>query len=229
MAATDHTRPIPLSADAIVQAALEIADAQGLDAVTMRAVGARLGAAAMSLYRHVPNKDALLELMADKVLAELPDPDPTGDWRAELHAFFLAFHDLLLEHPAVAYVMIEMALAGPELSMRGENVLACMLGAGFDEPAAAQMISAFTWHTVGGSLYAIARRNPAHEDRDLRLKNLPPEQFPSVHRVMPYLADDASREGFADALWHLIRGYEPVESAGADSIGSSPRGRTPTP
>jgi TetR/AcrR family tetracycline transcriptional repressor len=210
MAATDQTRAVPLSADAIVQAALEIADADGLDAVTMRAVGARLGAAAMSLYRHIPNKDALLELMADKVLAGLPDPDPGGDWRQELHTFFLAFHDLLLEHPAVAHVMIEMALAGPELSMRGENVLACMLGAGFDEPTAAQMISAFTWHTVGGSLYAIARRNPAHEDRDVRLRNLPADQFPSVHRVTPYLATDDSREGFADALWHLIRGYDPT-------------------
>jgi AcrR family transcriptional regulator len=209
MAATDQTRAIPLSAATIVDAALEIADADGLDAVTMRAVGSRLGAAAMSLYRHVPNKDALLELMADKVLAELPDPDPAGDWRTELHAFFLAFHDLLLEHPAVAHVMIEMALAGPELSMRGENVLACMLGAGFDEPTSAQMISALTWHTVGGSLYAIARRNPAHEDRDVRLTNLPAAQFPSVHRVAPYLATDDSREGFADALRHLIHGYEP--------------------
>jgi TetR/AcrR family tetracycline transcriptional repressor len=208
MAATDQTRPVPLSAATIVGAALEIADEQGLEAVTMRAVGARLGAAAMSLYRHVPNKDALLELMADKVLAELPYPDPAGDWRQEIHRFYLVWRDLLLEHPAVAHVMIEMALAGPELSLRGENLLACMLGAGFDEATSAQMISAFTWHTVGGSLYAIARRNPAHEDRDVRVGNLPADQFPSVSRVAPYLANDASREAFADALWHLIRGYE---------------------
>ena len=209
MAATEQTRPVPLSAATIVAAAREIADEKGLEAVTMRAVGARLGAAAMSLYRHVPNKDALLELMADRVLAELPYPQPAGDWHTEIHAFYMRFHDLLLEHPAVAHVMIEMALAGPELSLRGENLLTCILGAGFDEPTAAQMISAFTWHTVGGSLYAIARRNPAHEDRDVRLRSLPAEQFPSVARVAPYLADDASREAFADALWHLIRGYEP--------------------
>jgi AcrR family transcriptional regulator len=208
MSATDQTRP--LSAETIVEAALEIADADGLDAVTMRRVGAKLGAAAMSLYRHVPNKDALLELMADHVLAQLPSPDSAGEWREQIHSFFLAFHDLLLEHPAVAHVMIEMALAGPELSMRGEQVLSCLLGAGFDEPTSAQMITAFTWHTVGGSMYAIARRNPEHEDRDVRIRTLPPDQFPSVYRVAPYLADDASREQFADALWHLIRGYEPA-------------------
>jgi AcrR family transcriptional regulator len=163
----------------------------------------------MSLYRHVPNKDALLELMADHVLAKLPYPDPAGEWREEMHSFFLAFHDLLLEHPAVAQVMIEMALAGPELSMRGESVLACLLGGGLDEATAAQAITAFTWHTVGGALYAIARRNPRHEDRGMRLQNLPPDQFPSVHRVVPYLASDASREHFSGALSHLIRGYEP--------------------
>src|ERR1700722_18966156 len=100
MAATDQNRAVPLSSVLIVDAALEIADEQGLEAVTMRAVGARLGAAAMSLYRHVPNKDALLELMADKVLAELPYPDPAGDWRQEIHTFYLVWRDLLLEHPA---------------------------------------------------------------------------------------------------------------------------------
>jgi AcrR family transcriptional regulator len=208
MSTIDQSRP--LSAEIIVAAALRIADAEGLQAVTMRKVGASLGAAAMSLYRHVPNKDALLELMADQVLAELPYPNPEGKWQDEIHAFFLAFHDLLLEHPAVAHVMIEMAIAGPELSLRGEQVLACLLGGGLDEATAAQAITAFTWHTVGGSMYAIARLNPQHEDRGVRLQSLPAEQFPSVHRVAPYLARDASRDHFAGALWHLIRGYEPV-------------------
>ncbi|HWF54257.1 MAG TPA: TetR family transcriptional regulator [Solirubrobacteraceae bacterium] len=207
MSTADQARP--LSAATIVEAALELADADGLQAVTMRAVGARLGAAAMSLYRHVPNKDALLEQMADHVLAKLPYPDPEQPWQGEIHAFFLAFHDLLLEHPAVAQVMVEMALAGPELSLRGEQVLACLLGGGLDEPTAAQAITALTWHTVGGSLYAIARRNPQHEDRTIRLDALPAAQFPAVHRVAPYLADDASRSHFEGALWHLIRGYEP--------------------
>lgn len=203
------SQPRSLSAEAIVRAALAIADAEGLEAVTMRRVGAELGAAAMSLYRHVPGKDALLELMADSVLAELPRPDPDGDWQVELHEFFTAFRDLLLEHPAVAHVMVEMALAGPELSLRGERVLRCLLGGGLDEAAAAQAITALTWHAVGGALYAIARQNPEHEDRQLRLRTLPADQFQAVHRVAPYLEGDASRAHFQAALWHLIRGYEP--------------------
>jgi TetR/AcrR family transcriptional regulator, tetracycline repressor protein len=207
MAAPDNTAP--LSAERIVAAALEIASEQGVEAVSMRRVGSRLGAAPMSLYRHVPSKDALLELMADHVLARLPYPDPSGDWRSEIHAFFLAFHDLLLEYPAVAHVMVEMALAGPELAMRGELVLSSLLAGGLDEPAAAQAITALTWQTVGGSLYAIARRNPEHEDRGWRLQSLPADRFPAVHRVAPYLAADAGREHFEATLWHLIHGFEP--------------------
>jgi AcrR family transcriptional regulator len=207
MSAVKQTRP--LTVESIVEAALTIADAEGIEAVTMRRVGAQVGAAAMSLYRHVPNKDALLELMADHALALLPFPDPAGEWRGELHSFFLALRDVLLEHPAVAHVMVEMAIAGPEISLRGEQVLECLLEAGLDEQAAAQAITAFTWHAVGGALYAIARRNPEHEDRAMRLQLLPRERFPAVHRVAPFLARDASREHFEAALWHLIRGYEP--------------------
>jgi len=199
-----------LSVERIIDAALTIADRDGIEAVTMRAVGTSLGTAAMSLYRHVPSKDALLELMADRVLAELPHPDPAGDWREQIHGFFLAFHDLLLLHPAVARTMVEMTLAGPELSVRGENVLTCLLAGGLDEATAAQAITALTWQTVGGALYALARLNPAHEDRSIRLRTLPKEQFPSVYRVAPFLEEDASRDHFSGALRHLIHGYEPA-------------------
>ncbi len=200
----------PLSAERIVGAALEIASEQGIDAVSMRRVSSRLGASPMSLYRHVDSKDALLELMADHVLARLPYPDPAADWRDEIHGFFLALHDLLLEYPAVAHVMVEMALAGPELAVRGELVLASLLQGGLDEPSAAQAITALLWHTVGGSLYAIARSNPEHEDRGVRLDSLPADQFPSVRRVAPYLAEDAGREHFEATLRHLIQGFEPT-------------------
>jgi AcrR family transcriptional regulator len=217
VAAADPVRP--LSAQVIIETALRIADAEGVQRLTMRRLGAELGTGAMSLYRHVPNKDALLELVADSVMAGLPHPDPSGEWREQLHDFFLAFWDLLVAHPGVAQVMVEMALAGPELSERGERVLACLLAGGLDEAAAAQAITALTWHTVGGALYALARRNPEHEDRSLRLERLPAEEFPAVHRVAAYLAQDAGREHFSAALWHLLRGYEPADAgAGAPSV-----------
>lgn len=58
---------------------------------------------------------------------------------------------------------------------------------------------------VGGALNAIARRNPAHEDRGSRLDALPADRFPSVRQVAPHLAADYSREHFSATLQHLIR------------------------
>jgi AcrR family transcriptional regulator len=205
MSATDQTRP--LSADAIVEAALKVADADGIEAVTMRRVAGRLGVAAMSLYRHVPNKDALLELMADSVLAELPHPDPAGRWQDEMLHFWLAFHDLLLEHPAVAFVMLDVPVAGSELAVRGEAVLATLMHGGLDDASAAEALTSLTWYTVGGALYAIGRGNPKHVNLGTRLAQLPPHDFPSVRRAAPYLAADTSRENFISGLSHLIRGY----------------------
>lgn len=62
-----------------------IADADGLDAVTFRAVAARLGTGVMSLYNYVPDKQALVYDMAELVSGELELPEPSGDWRADLH------------------------------------------------------------------------------------------------------------------------------------------------
>jgi AcrR family transcriptional regulator len=175
----------------------------------MRRIGARLGVAAMALYRHIPNKDALLELMADHVLAELPHPAPDGRWQDEMMSFWTAFHDLLLEHPAVAYVLLDIPVAGSELSVRGEGVLATLLGGGLDDASAAEALSSLTWYTVGGALYAIGRSDPKHVGLGIRLAQLPRDEFPSVSRAAPYLAVDTSREYFISGLAHLIRGYEP--------------------
>jgi AcrR family transcriptional regulator len=202
-----HTRP--LSVEAIVDATLELADSDGLAAVTMRAVGARLGVAAMSLYRHVPNKDTLLELMADAVFAELPHPDPARRWQDEMKHFWTAFHDLLLEHPAVAYVMLDIPVAGAELSIRGEQVLATLMRGGLDDATAAEALTGLTWYTVGGALYAIGRSNPKHVSLPIKLAKLPRDEFPSVYRAAPYFAADTSRAYFISGLAHLIRGYEP--------------------
>src|SRR3954453_8973113 len=74
-----------LGREQIVRAAMEIADAEGLEAISMRRVAAGLGAGTMSLYWYVAGKDELLDLMVDAAFGEFRIPDrPTGDWRADL-------------------------------------------------------------------------------------------------------------------------------------------------
>jgi len=90
----------PLDRARIVQVAVRIADAEGLAAVTMRRIAHELGTGAMSLYRHVPDKDALVSLMIDSAQGEDELPDaPSGDWRADLRSLATDLWDFTQRHP----------------------------------------------------------------------------------------------------------------------------------
>lgn len=86
----------------ITEAAVRVADAEGLDAASMRRIAAEIGTGAMSLYRYVPSRDDLIELMVDHVTGELDLPAaPTGDWRADLTLLAERDRAVRLRHPWV--------------------------------------------------------------------------------------------------------------------------------
>lgn len=98
----------------ITEAAIRIADADGLEAASMRRIAAELGTAAMSLYRYVPSRGDLIELMADHVLAEMDIPRrPSGDWRADLTLIAESTRAMWLRHPWLAGLDGTRALLGP--------------------------------------------------------------------------------------------------------------------
>jgi AcrR family transcriptional regulator len=102
----------------IVAAAVAIADAEGLDAVSMRRVASKVGSGPMSLYRHVPDKDALVLLMIDAALAEQDDREaspPSGDWRADLRLLADLTWKVMRRHPWLPEAMISR----PPLTPRG--------------------------------------------------------------------------------------------------------------
>jgi TetR/AcrR family tetracycline transcriptional repressor len=93
-------RPATLSTEAIVTAAVAVIDAEGLDALTMRRLGAELGVRAMSLYRHLPNRDAVLAAIVDRVAAGVVIRIEAGaSWTEALHDFGVAYRRTLLDHP----------------------------------------------------------------------------------------------------------------------------------
>ncbi|MFI1222581.1 MULTISPECIES: TetR/AcrR family transcriptional regulator C-terminal domain-containing protein [unclassified Streptomyces] len=105
-----------LSVDAIVAAAVALADEEGMGALSMRAVGDRLGRTAMALYTYVPGKSELLDLMYDTVHAELPsappEPEP-DDWRAALTAWAGEVLEFYVRHPWVLQVSQARPVLGP--------------------------------------------------------------------------------------------------------------------
>ncbi|MEV0354253.1 TetR/AcrR family transcriptional regulator C-terminal domain-containing protein [Nonomuraea sp. NPDC050680] len=93
-------RPAVLTRERIVAAAIEILDAEGLDALTMRRLGTQLGVAAMSLYRHLPNRDAVLAAVVDHLFAEaVIDLDAGTPWPEALARFADSYRRMLLGHP----------------------------------------------------------------------------------------------------------------------------------
>jgi AcrR family transcriptional regulator len=115
----------------IVRAAVELADSEGLDAVTMRRVGTKLDTGAMSLYRHVPDKDALVLMMIDATLDEVhgaSPPTPADDWRSNLRTMAETTWKLMRRHTWLPEAM----LIRPPLTPRGVAGLEHALGI-FDE------------------------------------------------------------------------------------------------
>ncbi|PXY22255.1 TetR/AcrR family transcriptional regulator [Prauserella muralis] len=103
-----------LTLDQIAQAAISLADAEGLDALSMQRVATELGYTTMSLYRYVSGKDQLVELMTDKAAGDPPPytGDP-ADWRAELEAWVHALWELYLRHPWTLRAQLSTPPAGP--------------------------------------------------------------------------------------------------------------------
>jgi AcrR family transcriptional regulator len=98
----------------ITEAAIRIADAEGLEAATMRRIAAEIGAGAMSLYRYVPSRDDLVELMADRLMGEIDLAGlPSGDWRADLTRYAEGLRAMWRRHPWIATVQRSLPSFGP--------------------------------------------------------------------------------------------------------------------
>ena len=102
-----------LTRDAVLRAAVLLADAQGLDALTMRALGSALGVKAMSLYNHVADKDAILDGIVDLVVGEIEVPSPLDPWRLAMRKRALSAHAALLRHPWACALMMSQSNVGP--------------------------------------------------------------------------------------------------------------------
>lgn len=124
-AAQRQARP-SLDRRRVVEAAVRVADAEGLAAVTMRRVATELGSSPMALYRHVGRKEHLPELMLDAVLGETELIEPTGDWRADLRLLNARRRAALLNHTWLAGVLGRHPPVGPHAADFLECELACL-------------------------------------------------------------------------------------------------------
>ncbi|WP_327095894.1 TetR/AcrR family transcriptional regulator C-terminal domain-containing protein [Nocardia vinacea] len=121
-----------LRRDQIVAAAIEVLDADGLGALSMRKLGAKLDAGATSLYWHVANKDELLELVLDEIwgLVRIPDPDQAS-WREVVTTYAYNFRLTMLDHTWVTTLIGSLPSVGPKAFELSDRLRRSFIGAGF--------------------------------------------------------------------------------------------------
>lgn len=148
----------PLTRDRVLQAATDIADAEGLAAVSMRRVAAKLGVEAMSLYYHLPGKDGLLdglverlavEILAESAQAADAEGIRAGDWRAEVRARSLAARRVMIRHPWGPALITSRAAVPLDIQSVFEAALAAMIRGGLSYPIAHRGMHALSSMVLG--------------------------------------------------------------------------------
>jgi AcrR family transcriptional regulator len=209
-----------LNLERIVGAAVEVADAEGLAGLSMRAVAERLGVGAMSLYTHVPGKAELLDVMVDAVFGELrPDPTPGGSWRHTLERSARADLGAFRRHPWALHVGLGRSALGPNELDHYEADLAALDGAGLS-PRAQRSAVALVFDYVRGAAHAVvdAETAPAatglSDDewwsgrQDLVEEVLRPERFPVCRRLADEGAFDPADGGQPYLLAVALEDFE---------------------
>ncbi len=145
----------PLSRERVLLAALLLADAGGIDSMSMRKVGEELGVEAMSLYNHVANKDDILDGIVDLVFSEIALPSGRGDWKPAMRKRAISAHEALLRHPWAPSLMQSRTKPGPATLRHHDSVLGRFRIAGFTLIMAAHAVSVIDGYVYGFALQQI--------------------------------------------------------------------------
>jgi AcrR family transcriptional regulator len=210
-----------ITRDVVLAAALELIDRDGVDGLSMRRLARVLGRDPMILYRHAPNKAALLDGVAETVLAQLKVDPADPDWAAQLRAVARGYRALALAHPNAVPLLVTRPLATP-LGLRPpgtlrplEDILTLLTRAGFSGPDALHIYRALFGFLHGHILNELQEliENPDETDDLLRLglHRLPIREFPLLRSLAPALA---SYHGAAE----LERGLDILLTGLTDSL-----------
>jgi AcrR family transcriptional regulator len=207
-----------LSRELVLSAALELVDAEGLDALTMRRLGQVLGRDPMSLYRYAENRAALLDGVSEMVLNELAVFPADPDWKAQLRRIAHDLRLLALRHPNVIPLLVTRPLSTP-LGLRPlgtvrplEQILALLIDAGFAPTDALHVYRAYYGFLYGHILNELQEFvvDPEENEALLRLglHRLPAKDFPLLRALAPVLADYDGAAELDQGITILLYGLE---------------------
>ena len=182
---------IPLTRDRVLAAGIALADADGIEALTMRRLAQALGVEAMSLYYHVANKDALLVGMLDIVVTEMELPAREAPWKAAIRRSAISAHAVLVRHPWACQLLVS-GTGGPAPSRlrHMDAFLGCLRGGGFSVALTDHAYHALDSHIIGFTMWQLSF--PFDTDEELLavagdfLRTLPVDEFPHLAEHVDY-------------------------------------------
>ncbi|MFF3863756.1 TetR/AcrR family transcriptional regulator [Streptomyces sp. NPDC002209] len=215
-----------LTRQALVQAALRVLEQEGVNGLSMRKVAAELGVKAASLYWHVRNKEELLDLLTDELMADAEAPPREGGWREQLREYCVRYRRHLLGKRDAAKVVAGRLVPGPHLLRLMEDQLGRLREAGFSDADAAMVNYALGAFVQGfvlqeqGPLSASeamgADRREVATAAGEQLRRLPQETFPNLVALAGDLTDPSMEARFSFALERLLDGLSTLLEQGSD-------------
>ncbi|MFF3534082.1 TetR/AcrR family transcriptional regulator [Streptomyces sp. NPDC002466] len=196
-------RPRAVTLDAILDAATELSDDQGLDAVSFRALADRLDVSPMAIHRTTGGIEALRHALVSRIVGEATrSVDWPDDWLGTVRLFANALHDLLMRHPVILDAHRRAPLVGPGADDTAHRVVAALRGAGLDEEAAAYAYGALHDFVTGHVAIRLGRGDPE------------PHRVPPERRAASVFAEHHDYERrFAFGLDFVIGGIAAAASA----------------
>jgi AcrR family transcriptional regulator len=176
---------IPLSRDRVLGAAIVLADAGGIEALSMRRLAQELGVEAMSLYHHVANKDDLLVGMLDIVVTEMELPSAGSDWKRAMRRSAISAHEVLVRHPWACGLLVSGTSGVAPARLRYmDAVLGCLRRGGFSVELTHHAYHALDAHIIGFTLWQLSF--PFESEEELQtmagsfLQELSTDAFPHL-------------------------------------------------
>jgi AcrR family transcriptional regulator len=236
---TEHGGRDPLTRRRIIEAAIRIIDAEGLDALSMRRLGQELGAGATSIYWHVANKDQLLDLVLDEIMGEVAsEVRGAGGWCERLTDAARAVRRVLGRHPNASVLLGERPTIGPNALDALELVLSELAAAGFDRRSAMLTVNTVVNFAAGWAVFEC--RKPAGELAEGKspeelgellhtmMISLPAGRYPNLVASAGEIVGIGTDEQFEFALQAIIEGVgQARERVLAAARSAAPGDRTP--
>jgi AcrR family transcriptional regulator len=219
-----HRRP-QLTRERVVAEALAVIAHDGVQALTMRTLAARLGVVPGALYHHVGNKEQLQDLLLDGVLAEVDvHTDPSPGWPDQLKLLAHRLHAVLEDHPGGAAILKTRDPLGPHSLALAEAFLAPLQAAGFGDREAGLAFFLLLDYTIG---FAVSGTPTSVNEQRVRdpatrtqlhqfFRSLPPDRFPALVALGEHVWVDNRDQRFTAGLEVLVSGLEHTQSSPSD-------------